>query len=119
MEGYFTYFPQHDEICELITEKNKYRICCFYKSYSNYLLWSHYAKDHKGVCLEYEFDASFFPRSITRRVIKYKKEIPQFDRNEPIDKQAVQMLTHKLNFWRYEEEVRLLLYDADYSDIKL
>ena len=119
MEGYFTYFPQHDEIGELIMEKNKYKICCFSRNYSNYLLWSHYAKDHKGVCLEYEFDTAFFPRRITRRVIKYKKVIPQFDRNEPIDKQAVQLLTHKLNFWRYEEEVRLLLYDAPYSDIKI
>ena len=27
------------------------------------------------------------------------------------------MLTHKLNFWRYEEEVRFLLYDGVETDI--
>ena len=64
MEGYFTYYPQYDVISQLISEKNKYKICCFSKSYSNFLLWSHYAKDHKGVCLEYEFDTRHFPSNL-------------------------------------------------------
>ena len=119
MEGYFTYFPQKDTIQNLISEKNRYKICCFSKHYSNYLLWSHYAKDHKGVCLEYEFDTKNFPYNLIKKDIIYRKEIPNFNSKLPIKDQAVIFLSKKLIFWKYEEETRLLLYDSNNSDIPI
>lgn len=119
MEGYFSYFPQYNDINALVSEKNKYKICCFSKRYSNFLLWSHYAIDHRGVCLEYEINVRKLPPNIKKRCVIYREEIPQFDDSLPVDKQAINFLTHKLIFWKHEEEIRLLQYDGASSDIEI
>ena len=119
MEGYFSYYPQHDDVTMLVSEKNRYKICCFSRTCSNYLLWSHYAKDHKGVCLEYEVIPKNLPECIILKNIVYRKEIPEFDRTKDIKDQAKKFLTHKLSFWRYEKETRLLLFDSENSNLKL
>ena len=118
MEGYFSYYPQHDDVTMLVSEKNRYKICCFSRTCSNYLLWSHYAKDHKGVCLEYEVIPNNLPECIILKNIIYKKEIPEFDRTKDIEEQAVEFLTHKLSFWRYEKETRLLLHDSNDPNVQ-
>ncbi len=115
MEGYFLYYPQHDSIERLIGEKSKFKICCFSKSYSNYLLWSYYAQGHTGVCLEYEVYE--LPQNIIKRCIKYRKSIPTFDNTKTDKEQAIDCLTHKLVFWRKEEEIRLLSYNSPTSDM--
>lgn len=117
MEGYFIYYPQHDSIMNLIGEKGKFKICCFSKTYSNYLLWSYYAQGHSGVCIEYEVNK--LPQNVIKRCVKYRKSIPTFDREKPDKEQAIDCLTQKLTFWRNEEEIRLLSYDSHSSDMKI
>lgn len=117
MEGYFLYCPQHDSIATLIGEKSRIKICCFSKSYSNYLLWSYYAQGHSGVCIEYEVNE--LPENISKRCVKYRKIIPAFDSTKTDKEQAIDCLTHKLAFWSREEEIRLLSYDSSSPDVKI
>lgn len=35
-------------------------ICCFSDDWNIPVMWSHYAREHTGVCLRYEFDHKFF-----------------------------------------------------------
>ena len=117
MEGYFIYYPQYDSIANLIEEKGKFKICCFSKSYSNYLLWSYYAQGHSGVCIEYEVKE--LPQNVIKKCVKYRKSIPTFDSAKTDKEQAIDCLTQKLTFWRKEEEIRLLLYDSPDPDVKI
>jgi hypothetical protein len=36
--------------------KDSLRLCCFSENVKSTLMWSHYAEDHKGICLEYDLD---------------------------------------------------------------
>lgn len=94
-------------------------IICFSKTWSNPLLWSHYADKHKGICLGIEFPSE----NLTR--MRYKKlRVPV---SSDIDEHSMQkILTTKFNHWRYEQEYRAFLsldeadpdnnYYLDFSD---
>ncbi len=36
---------------------NNSSVACFSQNYNNFLMWSHYASGHTGICLEFEVDA--------------------------------------------------------------
>ena len=59
MEGFFQYYKEdhtEQEIDTLYSDKNKYGISCFSKNYNEILMWSHYADNHNGICIEVEID---------------------------------------------------------------
>jgi hypothetical protein len=67
------------------------------------LMWSHYARDHKGICLEFAVPNTKF--SIALQVC-YQKEYPRLllhDRDSRIN-----MLLVKSDDWAYEREFRLI-----------
>ncbi len=35
-------------------------VICFSSNYDNILMWSHYANNHKGICIEFDLNDSFF-----------------------------------------------------------
>lgn len=85
----------------------------------NVLMWSHYADSHKGFCVKYVFDSDLFdPTKYRKRdklllvdKIKYSDTI---DINEePSIKMA---LLEKSDFWKYENEMRLISYDCSGND---
>lgn len=101
--------------CEDCTEKNQYAI-------QNNLMWSHYADEHQGFCVEYVFHSEDFKRDefaemTASRLFKMNYWDPAID--GPIDftrlqsdntlTSATAFLTKHKN-WSYENEVRLLQY---------
>lgn len=48
------YFSKN--VTELVTQEVRKNtgIYCFTKSEDNILMWSHYANEHKGICLEFD-----------------------------------------------------------------
>lgn len=95
------------EIEELLDENLFY--CLSLKNNSN-LMWSHYASNHYGFCIEFKF-----PVKPPDKVI-YTSKIPEIkltdflgrDENRKIlSKQIWQALRNKLDEWAYEEEYRL------------
>ncbi|HUU30147.1 MAG TPA: DUF2971 domain-containing protein [archaeon] len=78
------------------------RIYSMSKRYNNMSLWTKYAADHKGYCLEFS-NAGLFSAA---REVTYR-ETADIDVTDP--KQINEyFLFHKTNYWSTEEEVRLV-----------
>ena len=110
---------------------NYYRVACFCEDNSkknqvaiqNNLMWSHYADEHKGFCVEYcigkdDLRKDEFNELSASRFFRINYWNP--DNDEPIDFGESYMkgsLTAELAFltkhkdWSYENEVRLLQYN--------
>lgn len=85
----------------------------------NILMWAHYAKCHTGLCVEFDFDRKLYKTgTVTNEEeivmiapIEYTQTI---DINEvPNMKQA---LFQKSDFWEYENEMRLCLFNINNTD---
>ena len=116
-EGYFFFAPNQNaqqESAKTITSmKDTYTTACFASSCTHMLLWSHYAKDHKGVCLEYEVNERTLQRSgIQLKKICYARKIPLLSQQASDRDNTLTFLTTKLWFWEHESEIRLLREDG-------
>ncbi len=113
MEGFYRYIPnQYDKNIEsILTEtKQKYKIFCCSKYHRSILLWSHYADNHKGICLEIEIDEDLCKeQNIFKLNVVYKKNLVQIYPNKTTKDQAKNILKHKLSQWRYEDERRFFI----------
>lgn len=77
-------------------------LLCFSRTWSNPLLWSHYASRHRGVCLEFSVNASFV------EPVEYVHE--RLPMAGPPDARFLRRLAlTKYAHWSYEEEYRALL----------
>ena len=99
-------------------------ICSFSLSLENTLLWSHYAGEHRGLCLMYEIPDDFFNDPKNQIIGVCAVEYDQnpltnwFIRNAPENRQVdlleftVELLRKifsiKSKPWKYEEEIRVI-----------
>lgn len=92
---------------------DKYGVLCLSQCYNNILMWSHYSRNHTGVCLEYDVDETFIVDDKVRcsqpMLVEYTdKRIknvpcandgPEFEMNK---------IKRKYLLWSYEKEVRII-----------
>lgn len=75
----------------------------------NPLMWAHYAKSHKGVCIQYKVKPTNLINDSNRIIrmldVDYNKVFP-LEGNIPF----TDSLVVKANCWSYEKETRLILY---------
>jgi hypothetical protein len=85
--------------------QKRYRVYCLTTKSADTLMWSHYAENHTGVCLEYRCDNDVLGSALE---VIYCNAYPSLDLadNEP-DGALLPMLT-KAEDWTYEEEYRLI-----------
>lgn len=82
------------------------------------LMWAHYANDHKGFCIKYEFDKEFFCANDRKNLamvwncIKYVPDEFQYSNSIHLS----DALITKSKIWSYENELRLLMYDPSRED---
>lgn len=79
-------------------------ICCFSEKHENILLWSHYAQNHKGICLGFSKKITEIA-SMTGKV-KYAdhyKKAPFFKMN---GEAVYHLIFTKSKDWSYEQEIR-------------
>ena len=101
----------------LTEQKEAYNICSLTRSLNNPLMWAFYASNNSGVAIEIKL-----PKSEVEEVL-YHKMIPIIDLKDISDDTsgcktrmaARQILTNKLNIWKYEKEVRILTCDERYK----
>jgi hypothetical protein len=67
------------------------------------LMWSHYARNHNGICLEFAVQNTKF--HIAKQV-RYQKEYPKLLLH--VAEARLAMLTVKSDDWQYEKEFRLI-----------
>ncbi|HUX65633.1 MAG TPA: DUF2971 domain-containing protein, partial [archaeon] len=93
--------------------------CSFSRVNANTLLWVHYADAHRGVCLEYKFQSSYFlPPEFNLTVagnVEYLQEpLTEWLKNAPIESAPfAEGLIHryfktKSPAWCYEMEARII-----------
>lgn len=102
MEGYFQYDPKVDKriASYILNGKGKRYICSLSRKPNIGLMWTHYAAENQGCCLEVEVTS----KSWERLDIDYSEQIPVLT-----DKMTVQdVLKVKAKMWEYEQEVRYL-----------
>jgi hypothetical protein len=76
----------------------------------NTLTWSHYASDHKGVCLIFDRAHDIATLSHAFRV-KYVRNLPVLNWIRSFHKDISKMLFAKHPAWRYEHESRIMIND--------
>lgn len=109
MEGCYLY-PEgssgfDEDIQRLIKgEKDKIRICSLSENPENELMWSHYAEGHKGIAIGVEVDDSKYHVA----PIIYDG-LHQLGMHNMHQNTAIEILSHKLDVWNYEKEVRVFL----------
>lgn len=86
----------------------------------NPLMWAHYADSHKGICIKYVFPANFVcnddPVNRTWSMMANMQYVPHFTFNAKNPFTVEDALLKKFNIWEYENEVRLIHYDPNYTE---
>lgn len=88
---------------------------------SNILMWSHYADQHNGFCVQYRFSDAFLKVTENRRTVRlhevqYQPEDIPLDLK--LDEGAINTqiaLCTKQHLWEYENEARMIAYEPDVS----
>lgn len=95
-----------------INAKKTIQICSFTERYDSLLMWAHYAEQHKGICIEYDFNESDADR--IRPFIQpvfYSNKI--FTINSIGEVNAINNIMAsicKSKDWEYEQEWRLTIF---------
>lgn len=92
-------------------EIEKYKVCCFSKSYKSsksFLMWSHYAESHFGICLCFKPSLNKKASDHYNKPIKinYTQKLTEVNSKDVFLSDI--WLLEKLNIWRYEQEVRII-----------
>lgn len=110
----------HTEFVE--KSRDSLRVCCFTENKDSVLMWSHYADQHRGICVEYDF-TSLEPDDLRLKwlyPVIYSKlvlNVSEYLKPENINP-FVFMLTsmHKYTAWNYEKEWRMILANGVMPD---
>ncbi|MDR2207328.1 MAG: DUF2971 domain-containing protein [Flavobacteriaceae bacterium] len=114
MEGIFYSLGLEKDILEEIAkDKMKYKICSLSRKKNDELMWSHYANGHKGVVLGININTSKY-----YDIMCVKYDGLAFIEEQDIHCQtAREILRHKLEDWKYEEEIRVLVSKQNYVKV--
>lgn len=96
--------------------KSQWRVGCLADTNKNQLMWSHYANNHEGFCLEYDLYELFDIGELLLPV-KYEGEIVKGSINSGLSQE---FMFRKSNVWEYEGEWRIVKQvndDKSYIDI--
>jgi hypothetical protein len=118
MEGQYLYEnfggAEEDMKETLKSQKQELRLCSLSEKPDDTLMWSHYADGHRGVVVGIEIDKfKYDVRPITydgpARVTNYDSDLDT----------AKEILSHKLEAWEYEEEVRVFVNRKHHVEVDL
>lgn len=119
MEGRYLYSQSGGEIYKEMAEvlkglKEKLRICSLSRDKKNELMWSHYAEGHKGVAIGVEVDET------KHQVCPIIYDgLHQISLNNFGHSSAVDILSHKLDVWNYEDEVRVFTFNKQHVQVSV
>ncbi|MGF1693973.1 DUF2971 domain-containing protein [Photobacterium kagoshimensis] len=118
MEGVYRYksdYVTRDLIEEIRIEKRNIGICSLSEDSSNDLMWAHYAEGHKGVAIGVRIKGGNEIRNIKYEGLSKLTSTKYHDGYES----ALNILTHKLEAWDYEQEVRVFTRGEDFVDVEV
>lgn len=91
--------------------------CCFSQSAESTLMWSHYASNNRGICIEYDFESiqghplyhSLLPVAYTDKPINVYDYVHESKGSHSIETGVLVSVLNKASCWEYEKEWRLVL----------
>jgi hypothetical protein len=110
--------PEFDPRSCLKESDELYRLCCFtgpeVSPADEILLWSHYAKKHEGVRIEFEFYSGDDPVPWFLHQVEYSQHrvginATRVNQNAKIQSGLMAALITKAESWKYENEWRIIL----------
>lgn len=106
MEGFYisSNFSKQD-YNDILDAKRLVRICSLSKNYDNPLLWTHYADEHKGICLALEVSNS----SVWHKIpVNYSSSAPSLNNKMSHHDWINTIFSTKSDYWSYEQEIRYI-----------
>jgi Protein of unknown function (DUF2971) len=107
------------ESMQKTTQKNleKIGLHCLNEDPRSLLMWSHYAKQHKGIVLQFEIAKD--PESMLNAMkVDYSDEYPVLNLAQDLQGQFQKIILRKFTDWDYEKEWRLLIINAASTYLK-
>lgn len=114
MEGAFSLDKNVSQgtIARLRDDRANTLICSLSKTHKNGLMWSMYADEHRGCCIELEVTSPKWKRID----VTYTNSLPIItEENASVDT----ILSIKSNQWKHEEEVRFIQIDSNSPYLKI
>jgi hypothetical protein len=88
---------------------NNRGLICFSKSWSNPLIWGHYAERHTGICLSFDVhDQRLAEVFYAENPMKISVD-PETNRPRLTERVINRLLLTKFSDWQYEDEMRLVV----------
>jgi hypothetical protein len=84
---------------------SKFGVACLSESLDDIVMWSHYADQHKGICILFDTKFKFF--NGLRRVTYVPKRLASPIKTKRNPDRLMQLMTTKLDLWSYEKEWRM------------
>lgn len=81
------------------------RICSFTETHKNPVVWSHYADEHRGICIEFDTDHIDIRNNLLRPV-NYSNTVPILEHKSWKDDRIA--FFNKTEEWAYEKEWRYI-----------
>jgi len=113
-QSYKNLIKVHEALENLLSVNKKIGIYSLSKTYSDELLWAHYANSHKGFCVEYDLNMlleTFKTEKVFSFPVIYNKVPPEItiaDVNIKNNGLIHKMCGFKSKRWEYEEEHRII-----------
>lgn len=92
--------------------QKRYRVYCLTIDPTSMLMWSHYASNHSGICLEFGCDNSVFSGALK---VFYCDSYPTFELADEDASSVLLPLMTKANVWSYESEYRLVAQEEEFA----
>lgn len=101
----------------LTIDNNDFGISCGSTNPRCPLMWAHYANNHKGICIKYDFELDgvqniCFDKDETLDILKVNYSDQPIDifsySIDKLENLKYEILTNKYSKWQYENEVRLI-----------
>jgi hypothetical protein len=86
-------------------------ICSFAGDPLNILMWSHYASQHRGVCLQFDVARDSVGSFMIALPVSYSEDYPVINWVTEFDKGAEKSLLRKHLGWSYERERRIIVLE--------
>jgi hypothetical protein len=83
---------------------------CFSKSWSNPVQWSHYAEQHRGLCLGFDVPPTADLKKVRYVRRRLKPNLDAMESDGPAAEAHIKdVIATKFSHWRYEQEYRLFI----------
>lgn len=89
----------------------QFGVVCYSQNNDNMLMWSHYADNHRGICLGFEPTVPFNQSHVGMvfsylNRVQYCKMVPPYQFGGFETKEIIDVFCTKSSDWEYEEEIR-------------